>query len=112
MSAAAVAASAVTALGHAEPTGSTPKANSTVARLPQSISVTFDDPLLKVERVILTPPSGKNAVRSFAISPTNKRQLVIKTKRGEAGQYNLYWKVTGADGHSVTGRIRFKIRSA
>jgi methionine-rich copper-binding protein CopC len=104
---------AVSALGHISPTSSTPPANSTVKVLPKSISVTFSDPLVRVERVILTPSSGKNAVRSFALNPKDKRQLLIRTtKRSEAGQYNLYWKVTGADGHSVTGRLRFRTKRA
>ena len=107
-----LACQAVSALGHAGPTTSTPAANSTIKVLPRSISVTFSDPLVRVERVILTPPSGKNSVRSFVVNPKDKRQLVIRTKRSEAGQYNLYWKVTGADGHSVTGRLRFRTTRA
>ena len=108
LSASILAISVVPAAAHTTVTASVPAANARVAVLPTSISVTFDDPLVKVERVILTPPSGKNAVRSFAINAKNKRQLVIKTKHAAAGQYNLYWKVTGADGHTVTGRLRFK----
>ncbi len=107
-----LAISAVPAAAHTTVSASKPAANATVAVLPASISVTFDARLLRVERVILTPPSGKNAVRSFAINAKNKQQLVIKTKRAGSGQYNLYWKVTGADGHTITGRLRFKTTRA
>ncbi len=96
----------LTASAHDVLETTTPAADSTVERLPQSVSLTFTDvPLSIGTQVVVTGPSG--AVQQGA--PTIEGRVVTQaiSPSAPAGSYTVTYRVTSDDGHPVTGSYAF-----
>ena len=107
-------ADATTALGHSEVTSSSPAQGAEVKRFPTRMTVSFDDPIGRLGVMTVTRNGAGNLVKSARIAPTNARTALITLKRPgptkRAGLYRLTWRVTGPDGHAVSGVIVFRVR--
>ena len=98
---------AAPAAGHSAFTGSTPADGSVVAVPPTAVDLTFTEPPLAIgTQVQVTGPDGQvvndgDVVRSAA---TVTQPLADELP---AGQYEVVWRVTSADGHPISGQLSF-----
>ena len=96
----------LTASAHDVLETTTPAADSTVERMPQSVSLTFTDaPLSSGTQVVVTGPTG--AVQQGA--PTIEGRVITQviSPSAPAGRYTVAYRVTSDDGHPVTGSYAF-----
>ncbi len=96
----------LTASAHDVLETSTPTADSTVERMPQSVTLTFSEAPLSIgTQVVVTGPSG--AVQQGA--PTMEGRVVTQaiSSSAPAGSYTVAYRVTSDDGHPVTGSFAF-----
>lgn len=97
------------AQAHTDLVGTSPEQGGRVASLPASAMLTFDTPLGDAVQVALRGPDGESAAASPTITgPTLEVPL---TPRGP-GTYEVFYRVTGADGHPVSGRLAFRADAA
>lgn len=103
-------AAPLAASAHDELIDSTPKSGQTLTALPDTFSVTMNEPLLTLD--------GSNA---FALQVTDaagsyygdgcltedSATLSTPAALGAAGSYTLKWQVVSNDGHPVSGEIPF-----
>ena len=99
-----------TASAHNALVSTSPGDGKTVAEPPASIVLTFNEPAIKTgTKVLVTGPEGASAV-------AGDPQLVDNTVEQElapelpAGEYEVEWRVTSADGHPINGRFTFTVR--
>ena len=110
---AAIAALSVAAplSAHAELQRSTPAARASVAA-PRTVSVTFDDALVrqfsKLE-LVMTGHNMKVPLRT-TFSRDRKTMVGTPTARLMKGNYSLDWTAATPDGHRETGHIPFKVK--
>jgi methionine-rich copper-binding protein CopC len=105
---------AATALGHSEVQSSTPQAGATVPRTPGTVTLRYDDPIQRVRAITVTRNGGQNLAKSARISPRDARRVTVTLKRPgvekQNGTYRVSWRVTGIDGHTVSGVVAFRVR--
>ena len=100
------------ALAHPALTAANPAANAVVPS-PAAIRMTFSEaPFPKFSGVTLTDATGKKvALGPLAISPTDKKQLVVPVKAPlKAGVYKVDWFAVAGDTHRVTGKYSFTVK--
>ncbi|MDQ4084258.1 MAG: copper resistance protein CopC, partial [Actinomycetota bacterium] len=104
----AVAATAPPAAAHAEFESSTPGAGATVEQLPRAVTLTFSEPVRTPAFVAVTGPSGTDIARGgVRVRDADLIQPVGAT--AETGQYAMSYRVTSADGHPISGTVRFTL---
>ena len=98
------------AAAHVELVSSTPRDGSRSTQEPTSIELTFDENVAQPAFVVVTAPDGS---RLDAAHP----QVLDNTVTGSvgavglAGTYTLAYRVVGADGHPISGEIRYTVTS-
>ena len=103
-----VVVTAPVATAHAELESTTPKQGSTVQRLPQQVTLTFSEPIRTPAFVEVTGPGSANV----ASGDVQVRDEVLTQQLGDAaggGAYALSYRVTSADGHPISGTVRFSV---
>jgi len=103
-----VVATAPVASAHAELEATTPKQGSTVQRLPQQVTLTFSEPIRTPAFVEVTGPGSANV----ASGDVQVRDEVLTQRLGDTaggGAYSLSYRVTSADGHPISGTVRFTV---
>jgi copper resistance protein C len=106
-----VVVTAPVATAHAELESTTPKQGSTVQRLPQQVTLTFSEPIRTPAFVEVTGPDGTDVTTG----DVGVRDEVLTQPVGEAaggGAYSLSYRVTSADGHPISGTVRFRVAGA
>jgi methionine-rich copper-binding protein CopC len=94
---------------------SDPKDGSTVNEGPSSITLTFDQPVQAGERFNTFAVTGPGNTRwETETEPAVSSNSVIFSLRplGPAGEYQVGYRVLSADGHPVTGSIKFTVTVA
>lgn len=87
-----------------------PADGSTVATMPDRLTLTFNLPTLNIGTVIqVTGPDGDVATGK----PTVTDDTVTQPLRPDApaGAYRVVWRVTSADGHPISGQFAFRSRA-
>ena len=103
-----VVVTAPVATAHAELESTTPKQGSTVQRLPQQVTLTFSEPIRTPAFVEVTAPGSANV----ASGDVQVRDEVLTQQLGDTaggGAYALSYRVTSADGHPISGTVRFTV---
>jgi copper resistance protein C len=103
-----VIATAPVATAHAELESTTPKQGSRVQRLPQQVTLTFSEPIRTPAFVEVTGPGRTNV----AGGDVQVRDEVLTQQLGDAtggGTYSMSYRVTSADGHPISGTVRFTV---
>lgn len=98
-----------TALGHTEIVKRSPAKGAVLAHLPAKVTLTFAEPLLRVDDVQVLRGSKDCATR-VRLNPKNARQVIVTTRGDREGRHRVVWSVTGPDGHTVAGRYTFFVR--
>lgn len=100
---------ALPASAHNTLTGSDPADGSTVSTAPDAVTLTFDQPVQNYQPVLtVTGPNGNR----FSIGPAvvaSTRVSVTLSGAGPAGEYIAAYRVVSADGHPVSGEIRYTL---
>lgn len=114
LTAAAVLAPAVPALGHTGLRASSPSAGATLSRLPATVTLTFSGALGKAGPAKVTRNRRGDLLKRARLAPGDARRLVITIKRpgpkAQGGTYRVAWNVTSADGHRQRGLLVFRVR--
>ena len=91
---------------------SDPADGSTVQTAPATVTLTFDQPVQDFEPVItMTGPDGQ----SYQSGSPTVDSTVVTSAVGEiiqAGEYVIAYRVVSADGHPVTGEVKFQFNGA
>ena len=91
---------------------SDPADGSTVQTAPATVTLTFDQPVQNFEPVVtMTGPEGQ----SYQSGSPTVDSTVVTSAVGEitqAGQYVIAFRVVSADGHPVTGEVKFQFAGA
>lgn len=89
--------------------GSDPADGATLSAAPTTLTLTFDQPVVNLEpAVALIGPDG----RRYEQGPPEVAGSTVSTSLaplGPAGQYTVGFRVVSADGHPVTGEVRFTL---
>jgi LPXTG-motif cell wall-anchored protein len=95
---------------------STPSDNQSIEFMPAELSASFDEDLIEIEgEVVNTLELQSSDGTKYVLSTATIAGPVVSAKVGEgeypAGNYLLKFRVVSADGHPVTGEIRFSTQS-
>lgn len=95
-----------TATAHDVLEKTTPAEGTTVARLPESVVMTFSDqPLALGLQVVVRGPGGDVAAGTPTVEGHTITQRLAATAPG--GDYTVLFRVTSTDGHPVSGSFSF-----
>lgn len=100
-----------TAAAHNALVSTSPGDGKTVAKPPTSIVLTFNEPAIKTgTKVLVIGPEGVSAVVGDPklVDNTVEQDLAPELP---AGEYEVEWRVTSADGHPINGRFTFTVRT-
>ncbi|HSJ73259.1 MAG TPA: copper resistance CopC family protein [Miltoncostaeaceae bacterium] len=105
---------AATALGHSVVESSTPKQGAKLARTPVTVTLRYDEPIQRIGTITVTRNGRQNLARSSRIAPRDATRITISLRRPGAknqnGTYRVRWRVTGVDGHTVSGVVSFRVK--
>jgi hypothetical protein len=102
----AVLGAATTASAHSQLERTDPADGSTIAVLPDLITLTFNQNVLGLGTVLnVTGPDGSAVDGAATVVDNTVRQPV--RPGAPAGDYTVLWRVTSADGHPISGRFAF-----
>ncbi|MGW0226921.1 copper resistance CopC family protein [Actinopolymorpha singaporensis] len=104
--------SSVPAFAHAALVSSDPKDGAVLDRPPRQITLEFDEAISrKFDFVAVSGPGGATYQSGGArVLGTKVTQRLADL--GPAGTYQVAWRVVSADGHPVSGTLRFTTRTA
>jgi copper resistance protein C len=104
----AVLAGTLPAAAHAELVSSTPAAGGTVQELAGAVTLTFSETVRTPAFVQVTGPSGSDIARGgVRVRDADLTQPVQRST--DPGQYAVAYRVTSADGHPISGTVRFTL---
>ncbi|WP_211229552.1 copper resistance CopC family protein [Nakamurella lactea] len=100
---------ALPASAHNTLTGSDPADGSTVSAAPTTVTLTFDQPVQNYQPVLtVTGPNGNRFSAGEATVQSNTVSVALDGA-GPAGEYIAAYRVVSADGHPVSGEIRYTL---
>jgi copper transport protein len=95
------------ALAHAALVRAVPADGSVVATAPETISLTFTEPVAPLVLTLVRPDGARIALDRFALRDSTL-DVTVPDRLGE-GTYVLSWRVISEDGHPVAGSAVFSI---
>jgi methionine-rich copper-binding protein CopC len=99
------------AAAHNRLRSSDPADGSSLARTPEAVVLTLDEPPVALgTRVLVTGPDGPVAQGAPQLVDETVRQPLVGG--APAGRYTVEWRATSADGHPVSGRFSFVSEAA
>ena len=98
---------------HASTTTTSPANGAALGASPQTVSVSFNEPVTTdASRVQLVNSTGRVVPSTWRSVDAGKRHELLPIKALAPGSYALRWSVTSEDGHIVTGAASFNVRRA
>lgn len=96
------------AVAHDALSGTSPAANSTIDKAPESLLLMFSGDVLKVGgQVVVKGPDGKTVTKA----PTAMgNRVTVPFEPSGNGVYAVTWRVTSADGHPISGQYSFTLK--
>lgn len=99
------------AFAHNALVSTTPGDGKTVAEPPSSVVLTFNEPAIATgTKVLVTGPDGASATDGDPKLVDNTVEQELESQL-PAGEYQVEWRVTSADGHPINGRFTFTVRT-
>lgn len=107
----AMVAVAPLAWAHARLVGTSPKADAAVTSPVGEVTLTFDEPVQeRFVTVSVADPDGRRV--SVGKPDVSGEQVTQRVRQFRStGRYLVGWRVVSADGHPLTGRFAFRVRS-
>jgi copper resistance protein C len=105
---------AVPASAHNSLISSNPANDASLAAAPQSIVLTFDQPVQEGEglnSVAVTGPDGNEWQGGAATVDSNVVTAPVR-ELGPTGVYTIGYRIVSADGHPVSGQVKFTLTTA
>jgi methionine-rich copper-binding protein CopC len=105
---------AAPASAHNSLISSTPSNEASLDAGPQTVVLTFDQPVQEGEglnSVAVTGPDGKQWQGGSATVDSNVVTTPVRTL-GPAGVYTIGYRIVSADGHPVSGKVTFTLTKA
>lgn len=100
------------AFAHNALVSTTPGDGKTVAEPPSSVVLTFNEPAIATgTKVLVTGPGGASATVGDPKLVDNTVEQDLESQL-PAGEYEVEWRVTSADGHPINGRFTFAVRTS
>jgi len=107
----ALVGTAAPASAHDVLASTTPADGATVARTPDTVVLTFQEPALAVgTKVVVTGPDGPVQDGAPKLVGSTVRQALASGS--PAGTYRVQYRVTSDDGHAVSGTFSFRSKDA
>lgn len=109
MVAACLTATATIASAHAELVSSTPEGGTSVKQMPGTVTLTFSETVRTPAFVEVLGPDGEDV----STGQTQVRDAEVLRQVGgdpAAGDYAMSYRVTSADGHPISGTVRFTVQ--
>ncbi|GAA1479104.1 hypothetical protein GCM10009623_35500 [Nocardioides aestuarii] len=100
---------APTAGAHSDLVATSPEQGSRLATLPGSAVLVFGGPLSGPVQVAVRGPDGTS---SASLPTVDGATLEVPLTARGAGTYEISFRVTGADGHPVSGQLSFSAAAA
>lgn len=100
------------AFAHAKLVSSNPPNNAAVTSAPARVVLTFNEKLVAAfTKAELTMPEhgGMKIAASSETSPDGKRLTVTPARPLGKGAYKVTWSTASADGHKMSGEIKFTV---
>ncbi|MEU3057915.1 copper resistance CopC family protein [Streptomyces griseus] len=99
------------AAAHTDLDSSTPVAKASLADVPESVTLTFSDPMdQKYAKVAVTGPDKQPAGQGTP-RVDGKRVTIALDPQAPAGEYSVGYRVVSADGHPVSGSYTFTVQT-
>ena len=104
----------ISSYAHSTLVTSNPKSGAALSKSPNSISLTFNENLIKiagknVSRLSLT--DSNNSVIKLGKTNINKSRITAKIISAlKSGNYKIRFRVVSSDGHPISGAIKFSIK--
>jgi methionine-rich copper-binding protein CopC len=98
------------AQAHTALVSSNPKSNAMLTKSPTSISLTFNEDLIKISGKNVSKLSLSNTLGAINLGPTTINKGTISAsiiKALPASKYKVTYRVVSADGHPVSGSFNF-----
>jgi methionine-rich copper-binding protein CopC len=108
---AAALATAPPALAHSDVVATSPRDGAVLAQPPQRVVVTYGD-VLGAATSARVVAGGRDIAGTPRLDPRDARRLVVPLGAAASGAHRVEWEVVGADGHTLTGAIAFRVRGA
>lgn len=112
---AAMLAMAAPAAAHNTLVSSDPKDKSSVEAGPSTVTLTFDQPVQpgeKLNSVAVTDASGGHYEAPSSAVVSGNTVTAQVNALGAAGEYTVGYRILSADGHPVTGSVKFTLTKA
>jgi methionine-rich copper-binding protein CopC len=111
-----IATSALPAHAHTSLELSTPSDSQSIEFLPNKLSASFDEDLVEIEGEVVNTLELESADGTkYVLSSASIAGPTVSASAGDgeypAGDYVLKYRVVSADGHPVTGEIKFSTQS-
>ena len=111
-----IAIAAAPANAHTSLEVSTPSDNQSIEFMPAELSASFDEDLIEIEGEVVNTLELESADGTkYVLSAATIAGPTVSVNAGDgeypAGEYLLKYRVVSADGHPVTGEIRFSTQS-
>ena len=111
-----IATSALPANAHTSLELSTPSDGQSIEFMPAELSAGFDEDLIEIEGEVVNTLELESADGArYMLSSATIAGPIVSANAGDgeypAGDYLLKYRVVSADGHPVTGEIRFSTQS-
>ena len=111
-----IAISASPANAHTSLEFSTPSDNQSIEFMPAELSASFDEDLIEIEGEVVNTLELESADGTkYVLSAATIAGPTVSASAGDgeypAGDYLLRYRVVSADGHPVTGEIKFSTQS-
>ena len=111
-----ITTSALPAHAHTSLELSTPSAGQSIEFMPAELSASFDEDLIEIEGEVVNKLELQSADgKTYVLSTATIAGPVVSASAGDgeypAGEYLLKYRVVSADGHPVTGEIKFSTQS-
>ena len=108
--------SALPAHAHTSLELSTPSDSQSIEFLPNELSASFDEDLIEIDGEVVNTLELQSADGTkYVLSAATIAGPTVSANAGDgeypAGEYLLKYRVVSADGHPVTGEIRFSTQS-
>lgn len=89
-----------------------PKDGETLAQAPEAITLTFDDKVIDMgSLIVVTGPDGTEVADGAPVIDSNIVTQPLSNSL-PAGEYEVQWRVTSADGHPIDGEFTFTTEAA
>ena len=111
-----IVTSALPAHAHTSLELSTPSDSQSIEFLPNKLSASFDEDLVEIEGEVVNTLELESADgKKYVLSSASIAGPTVSARAGDgeypAGDYVLKYRVVSADGHPVTGEIKFSTQS-